>query len=166
MLNTKKGFTLIELLIVIGIIGILAGVIIAVINPTRMRNRAKDAVIKTTLEKMGLALAANYASNLKDPTWAEFQSMIAITSICNSSYSFRIGGVLTNWAYGDCPVSSGGAIYYYNGHATLPGCVATRGFDGYWYAIDRNGVLKKSTSGKSLYDMCWLDGLDGYPNAD
>jgi prepilin-type N-terminal cleavage/methylation domain-containing protein len=52
------GFTLIELLIVIVIIGILAGVIIAVINPAQMQLKARQAVLRANTEKGCLALNA------------------------------------------------------------------------------------------------------------
>jgi len=45
----NKGFTLIELLIVMAIIGILAS--IALINLKEARNRAKDVVIKNTIQE-------------------------------------------------------------------------------------------------------------------
>ena len=50
-----SGFTLIELLIVIVIIGILAGVLIAVINPARQQNRARDANVIATINKVVLS---------------------------------------------------------------------------------------------------------------
>ncbi len=56
MLKNQKGFTLIELLIVIVIIGILAGVLIAIINPAQQQNRAKDAGVQATINKVGLAV--------------------------------------------------------------------------------------------------------------
>jgi len=51
----SNGFTLIELLIVIVIIGILAGVLIAVINPGQQQNRAKDANVKAAINKVALS---------------------------------------------------------------------------------------------------------------
>ena len=53
--TNQKGFTLIELLIVIVIIGILAGVLISVIDPTSQQNRARDAGIKASINKVVLA---------------------------------------------------------------------------------------------------------------
>ena len=53
--NTQKGFTLIELLIVIVIIGILAGVLISVIDPVSQQNRARDAGIEASMNKVVLA---------------------------------------------------------------------------------------------------------------
>ncbi|MDA1338416.1 MAG: type II secretion system protein [bacterium] len=59
--NTSRGFTLIELLIVIAIIGILAAVLIAVINPVAQMNKARDAGLSAALSKAGLAISS-YAS--------------------------------------------------------------------------------------------------------
>ena len=56
MYNTKKGFTLIELLIVIAVIGILAGIVLAVINPVQQRERAQEATGRSFLGKTCTAL--------------------------------------------------------------------------------------------------------------
>lgn len=55
---TKKsqGFTLIELLIVIAVIGILAGVVLAVINPLQQRNRASEAAARAYVGKACTAI--------------------------------------------------------------------------------------------------------------
>ena len=58
MRSSEQGFTLIELLIVIVIIGILAGVILAVINPAQQQLRANQSVLRSNTEKMCLALQA------------------------------------------------------------------------------------------------------------
>src|SRR3989344_320553 len=55
MIRNEKGFTLIELLIVIVIIGILAGVLIAIIDPVSQQNRARDAGIEASMNKVVLA---------------------------------------------------------------------------------------------------------------
>jgi len=57
-MKKEQGFTLIELLIVIVILGILAGVVIAVINPARQQARANEGVLKENVAKMSLALNA------------------------------------------------------------------------------------------------------------
>ena len=54
LLASASGFTLIELLIVIVIIGILAGVLIAVIDPTAQQNRARDANVRAAMNKIAL----------------------------------------------------------------------------------------------------------------
>ena len=61
MLN-KKGFTLIELLIVIVIIGLLAAVVIAAINPVESRNRAVDTGLKSDAGQLYNAIERHYAS--------------------------------------------------------------------------------------------------------
>ncbi len=55
---TQKGFTLIELLIVIVIIGILAGIVIAVIDPAASQRKAAESVIRANVDKACLALFA------------------------------------------------------------------------------------------------------------
>ncbi|HSX39432.1 MAG TPA: type II secretion system protein [Candidatus Saccharimonadales bacterium] len=57
-LHPSAGFTLIELLVVIVIIGILAGVVLTVIDPSGQQKKAREAVMRTTVEKGCLALVA------------------------------------------------------------------------------------------------------------
>lgn len=52
ILKNSQGFTLIELLVVIVIIGILAGVLISVLNPAKQQARARDGVIVATMNKV------------------------------------------------------------------------------------------------------------------
>ena len=54
----SKGFTLIELLIVIVIIGILAGILLTVIDPARQQTKARETVLRSSVEKGCLALHA------------------------------------------------------------------------------------------------------------
>lgn len=56
------GFTLIELLIVIAIIGILAAITLAVINPVKQRRKAKEAVAEANLARICQALIACQSS--------------------------------------------------------------------------------------------------------
>lgn len=70
--ENNKGFTLIELLVVILIIGILAGVLIAVIDPQKQQDRARDAGIKATLNKTALATEGYIAAYGDVPNGAEF----------------------------------------------------------------------------------------------
>ena len=59
----KEAFTLVELLIVVSIIGILAGVAIAVINPNKVRGRARDGVRKNDMAVIKSAIENYYAEN-------------------------------------------------------------------------------------------------------
>jgi prepilin-type N-terminal cleavage/methylation domain-containing protein len=58
-----SGFTLIELLIVIVIIGILAGVVLAVINPAQQQLKSRQAVLKANTDKGCLAINACEATS-------------------------------------------------------------------------------------------------------
>ena len=51
-----KGFTLIELLVVIAVVGVLAGAVIAIINPNAQFARARNAQRKTDLREIANAL--------------------------------------------------------------------------------------------------------------
>ncbi|MEN9389805.1 MAG: hypothetical protein RLY61_889 [Candidatus Parcubacteria bacterium] len=57
----NKGFTLIELLIVVLIISILAGLLVAVINPAGIRAKARDSQRKADLRKIQSALELYFA---------------------------------------------------------------------------------------------------------
>lgn len=57
----KAGFTLIELLVVIAVVGVLAGAIIVVINPSEQFARAHDAARKNNIRQLGEAIVANVA---------------------------------------------------------------------------------------------------------
>jgi len=70
-MKNNKGFTLIELMVVIMIIGILAGIVITVINPVAQQNKAKDAVIKSTMSKISVAIMAHYNAYNAYPTCAQ-----------------------------------------------------------------------------------------------
>lgn len=71
-IKNQRGFTLVELLIVIVIIGILAGVLITVINPQRQQNRARDAGVQATINKVALSTEGFIAAYGRSPNGAEF----------------------------------------------------------------------------------------------
>ena len=51
-----SAFTLVELLIAISILGILSGVIITVINPSKERAKASDAVLKNAISDIASSI--------------------------------------------------------------------------------------------------------------
>jgi len=63
----NKAFTLIELLIVVSIIGILASVLISVINYKQKKAIAEDAVKKSNIEKISESIESYYAMESKYP---------------------------------------------------------------------------------------------------
>lgn len=82
---TSQGFTLVELLIVIVIIGILAGVVIGVLNPIQQQNRARDASTRSQLDKLALSTKSLMVSSPRTtnrvPTHQEFAAGVGnITS--------------------------------------------------------------------------------------
>ena len=85
MLKNQKGFTLIELLIVIVIIGILAGVLIAVINPAQQQNRAKDAGVQATINKVALAVEGFVSAYGRTPNDVEFMGAIQNSQDCGAA---------------------------------------------------------------------------------
>ncbi len=66
--SLKSGFTLIELLIVIAIIGILAGVVLTVLNPAHFRAKARDSVRREDLAVIQGALERYYADTNAYPS--------------------------------------------------------------------------------------------------
>jgi prepilin-type N-terminal cleavage/methylation domain-containing protein len=121
-LKNNKAFTLIELLIVIVIIGILAGVLIAVIDPGAQQNRAKDANLVATLNKVSLVTESHISSYGRTPSYAQFMGNLrstaesigdlpcATTSASSSGCSFDVIG---NTAPSTCGVNSTDKCYYY-----------------------------------------------------
>lgn len=91
----QKGFTLIELLIVIVIIGILAGVLIAVINPVAQQNRAKDANVKASISKVSLSTEGFISAYGRAPLDHEFAA-----GLQNSTYPVSVGT-------GSCALTAG-----------------------------------------------------------
>lgn len=62
-LRLQRGFTLIELLVVIALIGVLAGVILVVIDPLEQFERGRDAARKSAVRQIVGAIQAYYVSN-------------------------------------------------------------------------------------------------------
>ncbi|HET7098814.1 MAG TPA: prepilin-type N-terminal cleavage/methylation domain-containing protein [Patescibacteria group bacterium] len=63
----SKGFTLVELLIVIALLGAIATIVIAAINPIEQANKARDAKYTADASQMISAIERFYASNSQFP---------------------------------------------------------------------------------------------------
>ena len=62
--NTSlKGFTLVELLVVMGVIGVMAGIVVAAINPLRQFQRGRDSQRKADVAQVQQALEMWRADN-------------------------------------------------------------------------------------------------------
>ena len=110
--NKKAAFTLIELLIVIVIIGILAGVVLAVINPAQQITRAKQSVIRGAIVKACLAHKSCMTANNDAAAQCDTQAKAGydFSSIDNASGVFSPSGTTTGrpaWTFGD---SSNGCV--------------------------------------------------------
>jgi len=70
--NTKFGFTLVELLIVIALIGILAGAIVATLNPVEQVNKARDARYDNETAEL-LAGIERYYASLQEYPWQKLR---------------------------------------------------------------------------------------------
>ena len=144
----SRGFTLVELLIVIVIIGILAGVVIGVLNPVQQQNRARDGTLRAAMSKMALGAKSMSASSTNGaaPTGAEFFATVgggtAIGAIADASHcgsdtqtaaayncNFSVAGISNpvDCTAGGGNYSGGGTAatsvpcyfnYYHNGGAT------------------------------------------------
>lgn len=66
-LKTLKGFTLVELLIVIGLLGAIALIVIAAINPIEQANRARDTRFKADGGQLISAVDRYFASRSEFP---------------------------------------------------------------------------------------------------
>ena len=107
----QKGFTLIELLIVIVILGILAGVVLAVINPAAQQTRANQSVLRASTEKICIAVQACAASTL---------DALNCDTAADAGYTAPAVPAGAVYAIANAPASAAGTITV---TGTLAGCV-------------------------------------------
>lgn len=87
MRKSQKGFTLIELLVVIVIIGILAGVLISVINPAKQQARARNGTVRATIQKLAFALNTSRAGMARLPYDTELENELENVVAANTCTS-------------------------------------------------------------------------------
>jgi len=118
-LEAEKGFTLIELLLVIVILGILAGMVIVVINPAVQQDKAKEGVIKGNVDKIAAAMNACASSRSTVYNNCDSFGEIGVQSPNGnpagswySVYDYTSGGVQYLRAYGCYRNSNNGQCCY------------------------------------------------------
>src|SRR3989338_10836484 len=92
--KSRSGFTLLEVLIVMALIAILAGIVIAALNPGRQfanaRNSARHAHVNTLMN----AISANMAENSGTFTRATGAIPAAATTMATGAGNYNIGPCL------------------------------------------------------------------------
>lgn len=154
-MSKLRSFTLIELLIVVGVIGILSGAVLVVINPSKQRDKAADAVIFTTMGKLTTSLESYYAANFSYPTdCAALASDTTSRVTCKSGSTmlFSIDGVTlpSTCSANFYSYSATGTTqcYFYYWNASRPGCifVNSNGTSGNQYYVARYGKVMSASN--------------------
>jgi prepilin-type N-terminal cleavage/methylation domain-containing protein len=131
ILSSQSGFTLVELLIVIVIIGILAGVVIGVLNPIQQQNRARDGASRAQIDKMALSAKSLYVSSPRTtqraPTLSEYIGGLSSTtnSTCASTSTSATESCtfeITGQPLAAASTSSCSATTLYNGNTGNAQC--------------------------------------------
>jgi general secretion pathway protein G len=83
-MHSQKGFTMIELLIVIGLMGVMASIALAILNPLEQIRKANDSRRKSDLEQLQRGLELYYQDNGKYP-------------LSSVNYRISVNAVTINW---------------------------------------------------------------------
>ena len=124
--NLTKGFTLVELLIAISLIGILTGVLLAVINPRGIQAKARDSQRVSDLAKIKVALENYFADNRAYPfssgSVAGYVDVSAFSTVLEGKYINKLpvdpkgAGTLCDntaeWRGYGYQTSTGGSSYF------------------------------------------------------
>ncbi len=138
-----KGFTLIELLIVIVIIGILAGVVLQILNPARQQNRARDGVTRASMNKVALSVGAVMSAYGQYPAGTEVVAELdnaTAGGTCNATRcEFTINGTTFQYV-----TNAGGTTYtLYADARALPGNLS--------FAMEADGETLKCPNATTTY---------------
>ena len=95
--NTQQGLTLIELLIVVGLIGVMAGVLVTVLDVQQQQNITLDAVRLSTTEKLAGGVEAFYSSEGYFPANTTDQDLLTYikewpTGRAEGEYQYFVSG--------------------------------------------------------------------------
>jgi type II secretory pathway pseudopilin PulG len=79
------GFTIVEMLLVLGLIGIISGTLLIVMNPDLTSKRAKDAAVRATMAKLIKSASYYEAANGEYPLCEEFLEWVEGVEVETSS---------------------------------------------------------------------------------
>lgn len=162
--NKSRGFTLIELLIVIAIIGILAAVLLSIINPAAQQNKARDASLVASIGKIALAINSFNSAYSRLPTCLELVGELngatanyQCSATTPATGTFSLTGVtlpllcLANGAAGTTG-GIGTAQCYFTWNNTAPGCLSVKN----WGVNGANGFYRwtSTSSATTLGALC------------
>jgi prepilin-type N-terminal cleavage/methylation domain-containing protein len=146
--KAQSGFTLVELLIVIVIIGILAGVVIGVLNPVQQQNRAKDGTTRAQLDKSALSAKSLFVSSprnsLRSPTPAEFAAglgNIKATTTC-TEIDPTVENTTCTYEINNQPLAATCGAAAYTGKGGTTQCVYAYWRDGGAFRIAARGAAE------------------------
>ncbi len=106
MKSFRPGFTLVELLIVIGLLGAIALIVIAAINPIEQANRARDARFKADSSQLISAIERYYAAHSSFP----WEDCAGCTATSQDLFAFTTAKTVDVGLCGDASCSTGGTL--------------------------------------------------------
>lgn len=103
--NSRRGFTVIELLVVIGLIAVLAGVLVVLVNPVGQLQKSRDARRKVDIRQIQSALELYRADQLAYPDASALATCgVSLTGSVNGSTVTYISKI---------PCDPKGGVYVY-----------------------------------------------------
>ncbi len=96
-MNNKPGFTLMEMLITIAVLGVISGVVVALLNPVKHMQTSRDSRRKSDLGAIQTALEMYYSENNQYPSdggvpfgssWSNYMRQVPQDPSSGQSYCF------------------------------------------------------------------------------